>query len=268
MLLENSEQSTKISLNHTMQPNWSNATKNDRYLQAVTNKISKLGKLTIPTDVPFNLKTTVNKRFEDINNIFKEAASESGCIPHKTLKPKAYWCPNLSALRDKKRYWWEIWVSCDRPRNGIIYDIHKDLKKKFRRLCRKNISALSKKPLDTLNRHFKNNDMCAFWNKLKSNNHTKTNSKLRSNEFADFYSSTMSDNNNLTEEQLEICKTVKDKATALTCICKTTRDSKLDNMAEDTIKTEICSNCGHTWKQTNLTIPDSCLREQSVKKCH
>ena len=193
-----------------MQPNWSNATKNDRYLQAVTNKISKLGKLTIPTDVPFNLKTTVNKRFEDINNIFKEATSESGCIPHKTLKPKAYWCPNLSALRDKKRYWWEIWVSCDRPRNGIIYEIHKDLKKKFHRLYRKNISALSKKPLDTLNRHFKNNDMCAFWNKLKSNNHTKTNSKLRSNEFADFYSSTMSDNTNLTEDQLEICKTVKD----------------------------------------------------------
>ncbi|CAL4087997.1 unnamed protein product [Meganyctiphanes norvegica] len=107
--------------------------------------------------------------------------------------------------------------------------------------------------------------MCAFWNKLKSDNHTKTNSKLRSNDFADFYSSTMSDNNNLTEEQLEICKNVKDKASALTCTCKTTRDSTLDNMAEDPIKSEICSSCGHIGKQINLTTPDSCLSEQSVK---
>lgn len=131
---------------------------------------------SIPTSGTQNLKEIFNKRFETINDIFTNAASEPGCIPHKTLQLKAYWCPELCALRDKKRVWWSIWVRCNRPRTGTIFNILKDLKKKFRRLCRNNVNALSRKPIDMLNSHFKNKDMGAFWNKFKSNNHSKTNS--------------------------------------------------------------------------------------------
>ena len=116
---------------HIAQPKWSNAQRNDKYLQITTSKLSQMEKFSIPNNGTENLKELLNNRFEIINNILIDAASEAGCIPHKTLKPKAYWCPELSALRDKKRIWWSIWVGCNRPRTGIIFDILKDLKKKF-----------------------------------------------------------------------------------------------------------------------------------------
>ena len=171
--------------------------KKDLYLEISKNKLSNLETLSLPENGSFNLKDFIDQRFQDINTILIDSTKEAGCIPKKTLKPKAYLCPELSALRDKKRIWWTIWVSCDRPRNGLIYNILKDLKKKFRRLCRQKIRTVSNKPLDILNSCFKNRDMCAFWNKLKSNNRMKVNSKLSSNNIADFYKSTMTDDNDL-----------------------------------------------------------------------
>ena len=56
--------------------------------------------------------------------------------------------------------------------------------------------------------------MCAFWNKLKSNNYNKTNSKLMPKDLANHYNSTMTDNNQLTPEQERISQTVKAKAAA------------------------------------------------------
>ena len=57
--------------------------------------------------------------------------------------------------------------------------------------------------------------MCAFWNRLKASNHSKTNSKLAAQEFATHYSSIMTDNNQLTSEQERISQNVKQKAVTL-----------------------------------------------------
>ena len=161
-----------VSRSQLAQPTWTNDLRNERYLQITSEKLSQIGNLSIPESGTQDIKTIINARFKTVNNILKNAASEAGCIPNKTLKQKAYWCPELSALRDKKRMWWTIWVGCNRPRTGTIFNILKDLKKKFR-LCRNNVNTLSRKPIDTLNTYFKNKNMCAFWNKLKSNNYNK-----------------------------------------------------------------------------------------------
>ena len=87
---------------HVAQPKWSNALRNEKYLQITSNKLSQMEKFQFPTSGTQNLKEIFNKRFETINDILRNTASEAGCIPHKTLQPKAYWCPELSALRDKK----------------------------------------------------------------------------------------------------------------------------------------------------------------------
>ena len=207
------------------------------------------------------MKDILNKRLLDINNILIDSASESGCVPNKSLKPKAYWCPELSALRDKKRFWWSIWAACDKPRTGIIFDILKDLKKKFRYLCRRKISTLSSKPLNMLNFHFKNKDMCAFWNKLKANNHNKVASKLIAKNFADHYSDTMSDKNDLTAEQVKISKSVKEKASTLSCIC--THNAHTHESASQIITTKNCSICGHTSKIIDLET-NRCISEDSI----
>ena len=259
LLLNQNNTQSKNNPNNIAQPNWSNASRNNKYLQITTNKLSLIGKLSIPISESLNMKDILNKRFEVINNILKESASESGCIPHKSLKPKAYWCPELSALRDKKRMWWSIWSSCDKPREGILFDILKDLKKKFRYLCRRNISALSSKPLNMLNFHFKNKDMCAFWNKLKANNHSKVASKLIAKDFADHYSDTMTDSNDLTAEQVKIGQSVKEKASTLSCLC--THKAYTHEITSQLIKTKKCLNCGHISKNIDLTM---CISEDSI----
>ena len=85
--------------------------------------------------------------------------------------------------------------------------------------CQNNIDIISRKPINMLNSYFQRKDMYAFWNKLKSNNHSKTSSKLKAQELAEHYSGTMNDNRDLTSEQERICQNVKTKATSLSCIC-------------------------------------------------
>ena len=106
-----------------------------------------------------------------------------------------------------------------------------------------------------LNSYFKNNDMCAFWNKLKSNNHSKTNSKLMPKEFANHYSSTMTDSNHLTPEQERISQTVKSKAATLSCICTN---------KESAHYADSCTVCGYTGKVIDVSNPSMMLTESSI----
>ena len=90
-----------VSRSQLAQPTWSNDLRNERYLQITSEKLSQIGNLSIPESGTQDIKTIINARFKTVNNILKNAASEAGCRPNKTLKPKAYWCPKLSALRQK-----------------------------------------------------------------------------------------------------------------------------------------------------------------------
>ena len=95
-----------------------------------------------------------------------------------------------------------------------------------------------------LNTYFKNKNMCAFWNKLKSNNYSKTNSKLTPKDLANHYNSTMTDSNHLAPEQEEISQTVREKAATLSCICTN---------KEFTHYTNDCTGCGYTGKEIDLS---------------
>ena len=86
----NKQPRRKSQISH---PNWSNTLRIEKYLQITSTKLAQMEEFSIPTSGQQNSKEIVNKRFELINNILTEAASEAGCIPPKTLKPKAYWCP-------------------------------------------------------------------------------------------------------------------------------------------------------------------------------
>ena len=95
-----------------------------------------------------------------------------------------------------------------------------------------------------LNTYFKNKNMCAFWNKLKSNNYSKTNSKLMSKDLANHYNNTMTDSGHLTPEQEEISQTVKEKAATLSCICT---NKEFTHYIND------CTACGYTGKEIDLS---------------
>ncbi len=60
-----------------------------------------------------------------IDSIWHESAVRSGCVSAKVSKP---WCPKLSEIRDKKWFWWRIWVDIGRPRQGAVYVAYKRVK--------------------------------------------------------------------------------------------------------------------------------------------
>ena len=60
-----------------------------------------------------------------------------------------YWCPELSKLRDRKRFWWNLWVDNGRPPEGSVFSVYKDVKKAFRRRSRYHVANQSR------NEHYK-----------------------------------------------------------------------------------------------------------------
>ena len=87
----------------------------NRYLDAVKNNLSSL-------ELPHALKPDqIDNHLKSINEALHDAASVSDHTLRKSLKPKAYCCPDLRRLRDRKRFWWSLWVANDRPRTGAVF---------------------------------------------------------------------------------------------------------------------------------------------------
>ena len=179
---------------HMVKPNWSSSEKIAKYKEQLSNKLCKLElwkNCKNCTNIP--VQEWVDMQFDSINNVIHESCAEAGLVPRTSLRPKAFWCPDLARLRDSKRFWWSIWTKADRPRSGILFSIYKDLKKKFRRTCRRYINGLESKHVTTANHHFRNHNMSAFWNMLKKSNFKHIDSSLSPDDFAHFYSSIMQD---------------------------------------------------------------------------
>ena len=200
------------------QPNWASHHRNVHYndilcdkLQSVTTS-SNLFNLPIDSD----LNDAINKVFSDVSQAIHDATKEAKCVPQKVFKPKPYWCPELSVIRDKKRFWWSIWVSCGRPRNGSVFGIYKDLKKRFRKVARFNANHDMASTFSTINYLYKSRNMKGFWNKLKVMQHSKVNSSTEAIDFRNYYSKIMTDDSDCySESQKNICKTVEQKSASL-----------------------------------------------------
>ena len=221
-------------------PNWSNAKHVALYSSLVTSKLSEIPLICTNGLCADELKYELDQRLEQINSILITATKESGCIPSKVLRPKTYWCPELSYLRDKKRMWWTIWVSCERPRTGIIFNILKDLKKKFRKISRLNINNIAMKETNMINTQFRNKNLNYLWNKLKINKKKKVCSNLMAEEFGTHFKNLNSDNIPLNEEQLRIQRIVSERASNL---LKINRPFKCQNC--DYCE---CPGCAHITK--------------------
>ena len=91
-----------------IKPNWSNNKKVEMYSNIVLGKISNILPIDVNNICFNNIKYELDQRISQINNTIISATKESGCIPVKFLKAKTYWCPELSQLRDKKRFWWSV----------------------------------------------------------------------------------------------------------------------------------------------------------------
>lgn len=96
---------------------WDNPRFCENYRAALSGKLDSIMD-SLDQDLHDDASVTeVDACLAKLNAAMESAAEEAGHRPRK-FKPKAYWCPELSLLRDRKRFWWKIWNEAGRPRSG------------------------------------------------------------------------------------------------------------------------------------------------------
>ena len=196
-------------------PNWSSHAKNDRYRECLSARLSKLSLSQSPKHVNgLSVDEWVNTQFKHVNHAIVESCKEAGCVPKQARRPKRYWCPDLSRLRDSKHFWWTVWIAADRPRSGVLFSIYKGLKSKHRCKCRRYINGTERKQVATINHHFKSKNIAGFWNMLRKQNFKHIDSALSASNFASFYSNIMEDSDvsSLSDTHLTIKTSVEQHA--------------------------------------------------------
>ena len=145
-----------------------------------------------------------------INTAIHDSAKEAGCVCKKQFKPKPYWCPQLSLIRDKKRFWWSLWVDNGRPRAGPVFNCWKGMKKLFRKVSRQCANNTLLANWSQYNDLFHQKKMSGFWNCIKrSRQNRKVKSNLSPIDIAKHFETIMKTSNDLSDEQTLIMEQVE-----------------------------------------------------------
>ena len=196
-------------------PNWNSPSARDAYSALLTTKLQDIGSFQ-PSQTPDKsvLQDQVNTYLENLSNAIHASSKEAGCVNDKQSVPKKWWCPQLSQLRDKTRFWRNLWNSIDRPRSGQVYNCYKAVKKLYRKTCRQCVHGVTSSNNNELNAYFRQKRTTAFWNAVRRKQRRKVSSTLKANDLAKFYSNIMKDDkDDLSPEQEHVVKEVKERYT-------------------------------------------------------
>ena len=108
-------------------------------------------------------------------------------MPSSTTNGK----PIGAHLRDRKRFWWKVWVDCDRPREGSVYNVYKSTKKNFRRRSRHHATNRVTNEHAKLYSMLKSQNMTGFWKVILRKRSIQVKSSLSTSNFNVFYSNIM-----------------------------------------------------------------------------
>jgi len=189
---------------------WQCTNVNAKYTSLLAEKLKALKPLKIDDTSTVEIAQEEAERYtRDLTQILHESATEAGGSQRKHFKPKPYWCPELSYMRDRKRFWWKLWSEAGRPRQGAVFDCYKGIKKMFRRLSRKCINNILQQSYSRFNNLYCNGRLSAFWRSVKNSHKTTVNSNLSVDSMASHFNSIMTDDGVLTEEQKNIASLVE-----------------------------------------------------------
>jgi hypothetical protein len=149
-------------------------------------------------------QSAIDQYICDINNVIHASTLEAGCVPTNRFKPKPYWCPQLSELRNKKRFWWNLWVANDRPRVGAVFECYKGVKRMFRSCSRKCMSNVLNNKFSAYNNLFQRKKFGLFWKNVRNSRKSKPSSRLNVDALAAHYSNVMNDDGALNSAQSDI----------------------------------------------------------------
>ena len=77
--------------------------------------------------------------------------------------------------RDRHRFWFNIWKTCNRPREGHIYECHKLAKKTYRTACRKAVNDNMNATYTKINLFFSKRDSKKLWNLIRVSKNKQNN---------------------------------------------------------------------------------------------
>ena len=194
----------KSSREFKPRPNWDKIGVKERYashLQVLLEDIPVLSSISADAN-------SIDVYVTQINTALHTAAKEAGGTTGKCFKPKPYWCPELSQLRNRKRFWWSIWVDNGRPRSGTVFECYKGIKKLFRKVSRRKANEIASSKFQFIDSLFNERKLKIFWNKINIGKKRKPNTALEAQALANYYASTMTDTDDLTDEQMRISSEV------------------------------------------------------------
>ena len=186
--------------------NWSKPECNSSYQTILDMALDDIPPINDKTDRDALLES-IEDQMDQIYDAMHKAAKQGNCS-RSPFKPKAYWCPERSRLCDRKRFWWFLWTQNDRPRQGILYECYKGVKKLFRQTSRKAVDNTLNNNHAKLNSFYKIRNMRGFWNSIKHRKLKSFPSTLTANDFVEHFKSIMQDDNNLSPSQTAIDKEV------------------------------------------------------------
>ena len=85
---------------------------------------------------------------------------------HKT----SWWNQHCLIARDRHRFWFNIWKTCNRPREGhiYVYECHNLAKKTYRTACRKAVNHNINATYMKMNLLFSKRDSKKLWNLIRA----------------------------------------------------------------------------------------------------
>jgi len=89
-----------------------------------------------------SIRNKIDEYIDSLNDSLLNAAKEAGCSKPQSSSRKPYWCPDLSLIRDRKRFWYHLWCQNGRPRSGVVYQCDKDLKRLYRKKSKWNLDHI------------------------------------------------------------------------------------------------------------------------------
>ena len=188
-------------------------------------------------------------------NIVDSCIVAGECFPVcKKRKKLPYWGSKVKPFKDDAIFWRNIWLQCNKPTSGIIYDLMKRTKQQYhyavRRLKRRSDDLIKSRMAEAI----VNNKSRDFWSEVKKINSTGTNissnigdytnaydiAALFANKYDVLYNSVPSDAENMNNITAQIKQRLTDNhLTEITFteadVCKAVRSIKKDK-ADDSGK--------------------------------
>ena len=153
---------------------WSKCNHRELYLKNVKKEISTYQYTDTQSICNVNDATEyVNKSFESITGILHKCTAVSchqknSSSTYDGNRPKKHWWDkNCSVTKSRVKFWYSIWSSCNRPREGHVFLSYKLAKKSYRKACKNAVDSSINKVYNTISNFHTCKRSGKMWNLIR-----------------------------------------------------------------------------------------------------